>query len=90
MQLNGGGLLLHPTEQGGCVLAHRKTGTQSYYIQLNKESDLASLGRSSLCSGAVFRSETAKGRKLIFYPHTDRRRLWHPSEPHPGMALLWT
>lgn len=90
MQLNGGGLLLHPAEQEGWVLAHRKTGTQSSYIQLNKETDLANLGRSSLCSGAVFRSETAKERKLIFYPHTDRGRFWHPSEPHQGMALLWT
>lgn len=81
---------MHTADQGGWVIANKKTRTPGYYMQLNKETDLSSLGWSSLCSEAVFRSETAKGRKLTFYPHTARGRLWHPSEPHPGMALLWT
>lgn len=56
---------MHPAKQGGWVIAHRKTGTQSY-IQLNKETDLTNLGSSSLYSEAVFRSKTAKGDSSRF------------------------
>lgn len=73
--------------QASCFISYNWTGRQSYCIQLEKETELASLGRNSLCKKSL-QALDIQGDKAIEHTLCTHCQYLH-SKPGKALPSLW-